>query len=43
MRLFLHRLFNLHTVAYYTDHARYTRGVCSCGWEGDVDVTGRFY
>lgn len=43
MRLFLHRLFRRCRVAYYTDHAHFTRGVCDCGLEGDVDMTGRFY
>ncbi|UVF61052.1 hypothetical protein SEA_SAKAI_89 [Arthrobacter phage Sakai] len=42
-KLFLHRLFNLHQVEYYTDNLHFTRGVCCCGWEGDVDSTGRFY
>jgi len=43
MKRFLHRLFGLHEVGYYTDNARFTRGVCCCGWEGDVDPSGRFY
>jgi len=42
MRLFLHRIFGRHRVAYYTDTARFTRGVCWCGVEGDLDMTGRF-
>ncbi|QKY78953.1 hypothetical protein Jinkies_5 [Arthrobacter phage Jinkies] len=50
MRKFLHRLFGLHMVEYYTGAGRggtvldgFTRGVCCCGYEGDVDMTGRFY
>lgn len=43
MKRFLHRLFGLHMVEYYTDHATFSRGVCCCGWEGDVDMTGQFY
>ena len=43
MRLFLHRLFNRHRVEHYTDHATFTRGVCHCGWEGSVDMAGKFY
>lgn len=40
MRKFLHRLFGLHEVEHYLP---FRRGVCWCGWEGDVDMTGRFF
>jgi hypothetical protein len=43
MRLFLHRLLGRHTVEYYTDRANFTRGVCWCGVEGPLDMTGKFY
>lgn len=42
VRLILHRIFGRHTVAYYTDNARYTRGVCWGGVEGALDAYGRF-
>jgi hypothetical protein len=42
MRLFLHRLLGRHTVAYYTDSAYFTRGVCWCGVEGDLNAYGEF-
>jgi hypothetical protein len=42
MLRFLRRLFHRHRVEHYTDHAAFTRGVCVCGVEGDLDTTGRF-
>jgi hypothetical protein len=42
MRLFLHRLLGRHVVERYTDSAYFTRGVCWCGVEGDLDMYGRF-
>jgi hypothetical protein len=42
VRLILHRIFGRHTVSYYTDNARYTRGVCWCGIEGDLNAYGEF-
>lgn len=43
MRLILHRIFGRHRVEFYTDSAYFTRGVCWCGIEGDLDTQGRFY
>jgi hypothetical protein len=42
MRLFLHRLLGRHVVEFYTDNAHFTRGVCWCGIEGDLNAYGEF-
>jgi hypothetical protein len=43
VKRFLHELFGLHEVDYYTGDVNWRRGVCSCGWVGDVDMTGKFF
>lgn len=42
MKRFLHNLFGRHKVEHYTDNLHFTRGVCSCGIEGDLDSYGNF-